>query len=49
MKKEKAILTATRTLVQFNTGTRTMATPKNPSRAKSKRDWKKSVDKHVAW
>ena len=41
MKKEKAILTATRTLVQFNTGTRTMATPKKPSRAKEKNNLRK--------
>ena len=35
-----------RVLVPFNTGTRTMQTAKNPTRAKSKRNFKKMLDNY---
>ena len=45
-KQIKAKNNRNRVLVPFNTGTRTMQTAKNPSRAKSKRNFQKMLDNY---
>lgn len=44
-KERKAYYSSLRNTNGFNTGTRTMQTEKNPTRAKSKRDFRRMLDK----